>query len=241
MSFDLLFVIFITTIIQSFFGVGILLFGTPILLLLKYDFSMILSILLPISIFINALQLWGNFDKVDFEFYKKLLIYSVPLTSLTLFFVSSRGIDINFFVGAFLIILALKSLFKFLNIFFNNFLKYEKIYLIVLGLLHGISNLGGALLSGAILNKSLTKLYKRSTIAICYLTLAVFQIIALVFAKQGAALTELDNIYYLISGFLVYNGANKFLFLKIREEQFNSFSNIFLFFVGIILIFLHNN
>jgi hypothetical protein len=40
-------------VIQSLFGVAIVLFGTPLLLLLGYDFSYTLSVLLPISIAIN--------------------------------------------------------------------------------------------------------------------------------------------------------------------------------------------
>ena len=43
-------------IIQSIFGVGLLLFGTPSLLLLGYDFANTINILMPVSISISAIQ-----------------------------------------------------------------------------------------------------------------------------------------------------------------------------------------
>lgn len=41
---------------QSIFGIGLLIFGTPIFLLIDYSFVETLNILLPISITISLLQ-----------------------------------------------------------------------------------------------------------------------------------------------------------------------------------------
>ena len=49
MERDILATVLLTATIQSLFGVGVLLFGTPILLLLGYGSLNTLSILLPIS------------------------------------------------------------------------------------------------------------------------------------------------------------------------------------------------
>ena len=57
MNFDIALVILLTAFIQSIFGTGVLLFGTPILLIIGYDFFFVLSVLLPPSILINFLQL----------------------------------------------------------------------------------------------------------------------------------------------------------------------------------------
>ena len=57
MPVDILLTVIVTSIIQSVFGVGVLLFGTPLLLLLGYDFIDALIVLLPIYIAINALQI----------------------------------------------------------------------------------------------------------------------------------------------------------------------------------------
>ncbi len=57
MSLDTLIIIVITSFIQSIFGVGVLLFDTPLLLLVGYDFIEAIVILLPISITINFFQI----------------------------------------------------------------------------------------------------------------------------------------------------------------------------------------
>lgn len=50
-------IILILVIFQSIFGVGLLLFGTPIFLLIGYNFISTLTLLLPISIITSFLQI----------------------------------------------------------------------------------------------------------------------------------------------------------------------------------------
>ena len=49
-------ILLVLIIIQSIFGIGLLLFGTPTFLILGYDFLNTLNFLLPISIVISLLQ-----------------------------------------------------------------------------------------------------------------------------------------------------------------------------------------
>ena len=53
------------TISQSLFGVGILLWGTPIFLLLGENFIQTLTLLLPLSLMISFLQILPRFDKIN--------------------------------------------------------------------------------------------------------------------------------------------------------------------------------
>ena len=50
-------IILLLAIIHSIFGIGLLAIGTPLLLILNYDFLVILKILLPCSILINIFQI----------------------------------------------------------------------------------------------------------------------------------------------------------------------------------------
>ena len=84
MAFDILITIFFTAIVQSIFGTGVLLFGTPILLILGYNFQYALIILLPTSILINFFQLKNNFNKIDIQFYKRLFLFSIQLLKFVL-------------------------------------------------------------------------------------------------------------------------------------------------------------
>ena len=84
MALDILIIIVITSFIQSLFGVGVLLFGTPLLLLVGYEFVDAVVILLPISVSINIIQIAKDYRNVDFNLYKKILIYSIPFVIIFL-------------------------------------------------------------------------------------------------------------------------------------------------------------
>jgi len=62
---------------QSVFGIGILLFGTPIFIILGYDYYVALLIILPFSITISILQIIFSKNK-NYEFVIKLSFYSLP-------------------------------------------------------------------------------------------------------------------------------------------------------------------
>ena len=73
MNFDILITIIFTSIFQSIFGTGVLLFGTPILLILGNNFQTALIILLPVSVLINFFQISNNYKTIDQGFYKNLV------------------------------------------------------------------------------------------------------------------------------------------------------------------------
>ena len=60
MFIDILLTIILTSVIQSMFGTGVLLLGTPLLLLYGYDFQFALTVLLPTSVMINFFQIWNK-------------------------------------------------------------------------------------------------------------------------------------------------------------------------------------
>jgi len=63
MPIDILLTVVSTSVIQSVFGVGVLLFGTPLLLLLGYEFVDALGVLLPVSIAISTLQVLRHYKR----------------------------------------------------------------------------------------------------------------------------------------------------------------------------------
>ena len=74
MSLDILITVAITSFIQSIFGVGVLLFGTPLLMLQGYNFFQTVIVLLPISLLINLFQISKDYRALDIVFYKNILI-----------------------------------------------------------------------------------------------------------------------------------------------------------------------
>ena len=57
MIIEPLVVVIVCTVIQSIFGVGILVFGTPVLLSLDYDLMTSLGVLLPSSLAVSVIQI----------------------------------------------------------------------------------------------------------------------------------------------------------------------------------------
>ena len=237
MNFDIIIIILFTSIIQSIFGTGVLLFGTPLLLLNDYSFTSALTILLPVSILINILQLINKAKNIDIKFYKKICLFSVPAIILSLYFVSiNAAFNTNSLIGAILIVIGLKEVIPAIDKSIDFTIKFEKIYLLIMGMIHGISNLGGALLSAIVFSKNLTKEQTRATIAISYLTFAIFQIITLTFSLNSNFLNT-NNIMYWLIGVFIFLVVEKFIYININETIYNKIFTTFLFFTGIFLMF----
>ena len=231
---DILIVVIITSLIQSLFGVGVLLFGTPLLLLLGYPFMDSLLVLLPISASINALQIVKDYKYINRNIYKQILMFTVPFIVLFLFLISKVDIDINIVIGLFLIFIALKEYINYLQVFFTKILSYNKVFYSMMGVVHGLTNLGGALLTAKVFHTSLNKYEKRATIAISYMTFAIFQIITILFIDNNF---DVLNLGYIIVGITVYITINKLFFHKISEHKYDKLFSFFLFASGISLVF----
>ena len=79
---ELIIIIFLATF-QSIFGVGLLLFGTPLFLMIGYDFSSTLTIVLPVSVLISFLQIIYK-NQLNKKCIVEYNLYTLPF--LVLFF-----------------------------------------------------------------------------------------------------------------------------------------------------------
>ena len=61
----LVIIIAVFSVVQSIFGVGLLLFGTPTLLLLEYSYSETLWLLLPCSVTISLIQVVNDYKLIE--------------------------------------------------------------------------------------------------------------------------------------------------------------------------------
>jgi hypothetical protein len=165
-------IVAVTSVIQSLFGVGILLFGTPLLLLFEYEFVDILIVLLPISLAINLLQIIQHHAHIDFAFYRKVLLLTLPPIAVFLFLVTHIRINVGLIIGLFLLLIALKEFFTAIARIIDRMMQYETTYFVIMGVVHGLSNLGGSLLTAIIHHKNYEKDVARVTVAASYGTFA---------------------------------------------------------------------
>lgn len=71
-------------------------------------------------------------------------ILSIPCVVLPLL-VTTLKLNIGSIVGLFLIVAALKSIYVPFNRLIESLVRYERTYFIVMGVVHGLTNLGGLL------------------------------------------------------------------------------------------------
>jgi uncharacterized membrane protein YfcA len=236
MPVDILLTVVLTTLIQSVFGVGVLLFGTPVLLLLGHDFVNALLVLLPISIAINSLQLLKHYRYVDIGFYKNVLIYSIPFVVLFLWIITSVKINISALVGGLLILVALKNISPVVDKALRPLFNYERTYLAIMGVIHGMTNLGGSLLTAIVYGKPYQKDQTRATVASCYATFALFQLAVLFFISHEFDVSYADNIGFLQVGVVTFLLAEEMLYSKIDNKKYNMLFAGFLLASGILLL-----
>ena len=227
------FLILVFIVFQSVFGIGLLLFGTPTLLVFGYTFPETLSLLLPISISISLFQFFFS-SKKDFRFIKKFNIFCLPSLIISIYFILNiyEQFDFKLFISIIITLITLISFFyKKLKI--KN--EHTTFYLLTIGIIHGISNLGGTLLS--ILSVSLNrndKVLSRFFISYGYLTMAISQYIVLYFMDE--LILNYKNFLYLAFVILIYF-PTQFLFKNINTSKFNNWIYFTALIYGIMIFY----
>lgn len=222
---------FIATL-QSFFGVGVLLFGTPILLLYGYSFESALLLLLPISICINFLQIATHINLIEKKLLLSFFIYCMPFIAISLMLVLFIKPNFSLLVGIFLLFSSITLLSKNTLFSLQLLLRHENLYFMIMGIVHGFSNLGGSLLSPFMLSKFSTKAIIRVNIASLYICFAIIQLLTLFYS--GIDITV--NYTYIGVGLGVYSFVNLFFDKKVSTDLFIKLFGVLLFICGIVLI-----
>jgi uncharacterized protein len=224
---------------QSIIGVGVLVLGTPFLLILKFNIVEIFFILLPISIITSLLNLiiinYSNktLEKSSYKEFKKFFIICVPSIFFGLILLKFFENYINFkqlvsFVIFFSVLLIiLKDRIKFrINFFRISILSF-------VGIVHGLTNSGGTLMSLA-LSINNKKDYARLNTTFFYLILATFQyfLTIIIFFDKFIFPKDIKIIIVLIIGTLIGNLINYFL----QSKPYKMIVNLLAILSAIILL-----
>ena len=229
-------VIIFFTIIQSIFGVGLLVFGTPTLLLLDYSFFEALSYLLPSSVTVSLLQLRSSWFKI--RVYKlAVLQYMLPgvvfgLVSVIYFLT----INLNLVIGSMLLLTFSARFFHNVNIKLENFLGYYfRPGFFLTGFIHGLTNLGGALL--VIITNSIYKDKKeiQANIAYAYMFMALSQLVVLFLTSNF--LFTFDFLLLPTISAIIYTYFGKYIFNLSSDKFYFDLMSFFILIYGILLIF----
>lgn len=233
---DILAAVVVTATIQSLFGVGVLLFGTPILLVLGYEFITALAVLLPISLSVNLLQVSKHHAHIDRRFYWKVLTLSVPCIVVFLLLITRATLNIGPLIGIFLIIVALKSVSEPISRFIESLVRYERTYFMAMGSLHGLTNLGGSLLTAIVHSKHYEKDVARVTTAVSYGTFALSQLLTLLLSLRRFPVPFSEAVVYVLAGVGTFLATEQLVYAKIGADNYRTIFAWLLFCSGVVLI-----
>ena len=227
-------------VFQSIFGVGVLVLGTPFLLILDYNIVDIFFILLPISILtsLSNFLIMNFYNKISqkstMRQLKKFFIICIPSIVIGLIILKFFQNYINF-----KILVSFVILFSVFLVIIKNKIKYKINFfrisiLSIVGIIHGLTNSGGTLMSLA-LSTNNKKEYARYNITFLYLVLASFQylITIIIFNSNFIFPYDKELILTIIFGIFIGNILNNY----IDNKKYKIAVNILAVLTSIILIY----
>lgn len=230
-------VVAVMSVVQSFFGMGVLVFGTPTLLLMGYDFIPTLGYLLPASFAISLLQVsFAGSSRVPIS--RHLYLFCLPAIGIGLWFAESGPLAswTNILIGGALLLSALVRIWppaqRLLNIML---LRYLPTYHLLMGTLHGLTNLGGAMLAIFASGTNDVKEAIRYTVAYYYLAFSTIQMLLLA-AVMGHHDMLVGNIPAMAVSAMVYLFIGKHIFSRASNPFYNAAMTVFIAVYGIAVL-----
>jgi hypothetical protein len=196
-------IVVVLAAVQSVFGVGLLVFGTPTLLLLGYSFAQVLALLLPCSLVISLLQVLTSGGLTLEPIRRRMLIFTAPtvLAGTVLILTVGSSLNIKTLVGIMLIVTASLRLSAPVQQRMASMVRrWQPAFLTGLGTLHGVSNLGGGILTFIVGSSYDRKEDVRRHIAFCYGMMAVIQLTALLIATRPRVELHLYALLPILAG-----------------------------------------
>ena len=233
--FEISIIIFLI-IIQSIFGVGLLLFGTPSLLILGYDFANTLNILMPVSISISVLQ-FARSKVDDKKFIKEYNLFCLPFLIFFLIIALKFKyfLDFKLLVALLLILSSVLILNKRKFSFFKKtFFKFKKFFLIFIGSVHGLTNMGGSFLAiFSTLVSQNKKEIARYYICYGYLIMGILQYFTVIILSYKTL--EFTKLFYIFFALVIYFPSQR-LFKNIKDKKFSKYINLIALIYGFLIL-----
>ncbi len=233
--FEISIIIFLI-IIQSIFGVGLLLFGTPSLLILGYDFANTINILMPVSISISILQ-FARSKVDDKKFMKEYNLFCLPFLIFFLIIALKFKyiLDFKLLVALLLILSSVLILNKRkFSSFRETFFKFKKFVLIFIGSVHGLTNMGGSFLAiFSTLVSQNKKEIARYYICYGYLIMGILQYFTVIILSYKTL--EFTKLFYIFFALVIYFPSQR-LFKNIKDKKFSKYINLIALIYGFLIL-----
>jgi len=231
----LVIIIAVFSVIQSIFGVGVLLFGTPTLLLLEYSYSETLWLLLPCSVTISLIQVVNGYKLIEAKKRAVYLIIPTLVIGLTLVVTYANGINITRIVGVLLLVIGVIRFSSKLQALLASMVKKNiQMYYAIIGIVHGISNMGGGPLSILMSTIYSKKEIIRANVAFIYLILAIFQLVVLSIISNTSVKSEV--MWLIPISFVSYIFTSKFISSIVNDKKYTFILNVMILTYGVLAV-----
>ena len=222
--------IFLLSVIQTSAGVGVLVLGTPTLLIMKFNLLEAINILLPISIFtslLNLIYFKSNKKKLKIidekNIAKIFFTYCLPgvfVGTILIYYLNPFFKDFKILISVLILFsILLKNTYKRSLIEVRDTVK--KTFIAVIGALHGLTNSGGSLLTLFVLSfgKNRNTVSSRYNITLFYFSLGVVQYFFFYLAFYKSEVISFNNfsisLIIVFFGCVIGNLISKFIDKKI--------------------------
>ena len=231
----LIIIIVVFSIIQSVFGVGLLLFGTPTLLLLEYSYSETLWLLLPCSVTISLIQVVNDYKLIEAKRRVVYLIIPTLVLGLSFVIIYANGINMTRIVGVLLLLIGVIRFSSKLQVLLSSMVKkHIQMYYIIIGVVHGVSNMGGGPLSILMSTIYSKKEIIRANVAFIYLILAMFQLVVLSIISNISLRSEV--VWLIPISFVSYIFTSKFISSKVNDKKYTFILNVMVLIYGVLAV-----
>jgi len=231
----LVIIIAVFSVVQSIFGVGLLLFGTPTLLLLEYSYSETLWVLLPCSVTISLIQVINDYKLIEAKKRAIYLVIPTLVLSLALTVTYADGINITRIVGILLLLIGVIRFSGKLQALLGSMVKKQiQIYYIIIGVVHGISNMGGGPLSILMSTIYSKKEIIRANVAFIYLILAMFQLVVLSIISLTSLRSEVMLLIPITLASYVFT--SKFISSEVNDKKYTFILNVMVLAYGALAV-----
>jgi len=228
-------IIAIFSVVQSIFGVGLLLFGTPTLLLLGYSYSETLWLLLPCSVTISLIQVVNDYKLIEAKKRAVYLVIPTLVLSLALVVTYENGINITRIVGVLLLLIGvIRFSSKLQALLSSTVKKHIQIYYIIIGVVHGISNMGGGPLSILMSTIYSKKEIIRANVAFIYLILAMFQLVVLSIISNTSLKSEVMLLIPISLASYIFT--SKFISSEVNDKKYTFILNVMVLVYGVLAV-----
>jgi uncharacterized membrane protein YfcA len=202
-------------LLQSWFGVGLLLLGTPLLLLLGRSYTETLWTLLPASLVVSGGQLWLDAG-IPIGAARGIIRFGIPGVAVGLLLWMGFGLQAN--VGPAVAIMlvvtvVLRSHSETATRVRAFAQRHEAVLVAAIGVVHGATNMGGSLLLDYAAARHSQKLAIRQQVAVSYVVFVAVQLVGLLVASG----TRPEPTVF---GYAVLAGA---VFMTIGRRSFHRF------------------